>query len=62
MPSGSTFEQMPHPHDPEVTLRALDTQMFFAISFRGRATQEKSNQLIKELRAAAAQEHIALSS
>jgi hypothetical protein len=62
MPSGSTFEQMPHPNDPEVTLRALDTQMCVAISFRGRATQDKSNQLITELRAAAAKENIALSS
>ncbi|CAN1497804.1 SOUL haem-binding protein [Candidatus Nanopelagicaceae bacterium] len=62
MPSGSTYEQMPHPNDPEVTLRALDTQMCVALSFRGRATQEKSNQLIKELRAAAAKENIALSS
>ena len=62
MPAGSTFEQMPHPNDPEVTLRALDSQMCVALSFRGRATQEKSNQLIKELRAAAAKENIALSS
>lgn len=42
MPAGSTYEQMPHPNDPEVTLRALDTQMCVALSFRGRATQEKS--------------------
>ncbi|MCX6436963.1 MAG: heme-binding protein [Actinobacteria bacterium] len=26
MPAGSTFEQMPHPNDSEVTLRALDTR------------------------------------
>ena len=62
MPAGSTYEQMPRPNDPEVTLRALDTQMCVALSFRGRATQDKSNQLIKELRAAAAKENIALSS
>ena len=62
MPAGSTYEQMPHPNDPEVTLRALDSQMCVALSFRGRATQEKSNQLIRELRAAAAKENIALSS
>jgi len=62
MPAGSTFEQMPHPNDPEVTLRALDSQMCVAISFRGKATKEKSAQVTQQLREAAAKENIALSS
>jgi hypothetical protein len=36
--------------------------MCVALSFRGRATHDKSNQLITQLRAAAASENIALSS
>ena len=62
MPSGSTYAQMPHPNDPQVTLRELDTETCVATSFRGRATEAKSNQLIRELREAAAKENIALSS
>lgn len=62
MPSGSTFALMPHPNDPQVILREIDTERCVAISFRGSATEDKSNQLIKELRAAAAQENISLSS
>jgi hypothetical protein len=62
MPSGSTLAHMPHPNDPQVILRELGTERCIAISFRGIATQEKSNRVIKELRAAAAQENIALSS
>ena len=61
MPSGSTFGHLPHPNDPQVILRDLDTETCIATSFRGRATEAKSNQMVRELRAAAAKENIALS-
>jgi hypothetical protein len=62
MPSGSKFGHLPHPNDPQVVLRELDTETCIATSFRGRATTELSEKKIKELRAAAAKENIALSS
>ena len=62
MPSGSTFGHLPHPNDPRVILRELDTQTCVALSFRGKATQELSERKTKELRAAVARENIAISS
>jgi len=62
MPSGSTMGFMPAPNDPEVILREIDTQICIATSFRGKATREKSAQVIEQLRKAAAKENIALSS
>ena len=61
MPSGSTFSHLPHPNDPNVVLRELDTETCIATSFRGKATEELSGRKIGELRAAAARENIALS-
>ena len=62
MPSGSTFGRLPHPNDPQVVLRELDTETCIASSFRGKATEELSEKKVKELRAAAARENIAVSS
>jgi hypothetical protein len=62
MPSGSTFGHLPHPDDPRVVLRELDAETCVALSFRGRATEEKAEQMALQLRAAAAKENIALSS
>jgi hypothetical protein len=62
MPSGSTFGHLPHPDDPRVKLRELDSETCVALSFRGRATEEKSDQMAHQLRAAAKKENIALSS
>jgi hypothetical protein len=61
MPSGSTFGHLPHPKDPQVILRELDTETCIATSFRGKATPEKSAEVTRQLRAAASKEHIALS-
>ena len=61
MPTGSTFGHLPHPNDPRVVLRELETETCIATSFRGKATEELSGRKIKELRAAAARENIALS-
>ena len=61
MPSGSKFGHLPHPNDPQVILRELDAETCIAASFRGRATEEVADKKIKELRAAAAKENIALS-
>jgi hypothetical protein len=61
MPSGSTFGHLPDPNDPNVVLRDLDTENCIAMSFRGRATEEKSEQMAKRLRAAAAKENMSLS-
>jgi hypothetical protein len=61
MPSGSTFGHLPHPDDPRVKLRELDAETCVALSFRGRATEEKSDQMAHQLRAAAMKENIALS-
>ena len=61
MPSGSTFGRLPHPNDPRVVLRDLDAETCIALSFRGKATEELSEKKVKELRAAAARENIAVS-
>jgi hypothetical protein len=61
MPSGSTIGHMPHPNDSQVRLRALDAETCVAKSFRGKATEELSQKMVKELRASAAQVDIALS-
>ena len=61
MPSGSTFGHLPHPNDSQVKLRELDTETCVAKSFRGRASEELSRKMIKELRASASKANIALS-
>ena len=61
MPSGSTFGHLPHPNDPQVNLRELDSEMCVALSFRGNATEELSEKKIRTLRAAAAKVNISLS-
>ena len=61
MPAGSTISHMPHPNDSRVTLRELGTETCVAKSFRGRATEELSRKMVKELRASAAKVNIALS-
>ena len=61
MPSGSTYGQLPHPNNSQVTLRELDTETCVAKSFRGRATDELSQKASEELRASAAKANIALS-
>jgi len=62
MPSGSTFGHLPHPNDPQVVLRELDVETCVALSFRGKATEELSRRKIRELRIAATEMNIALSS
>ena len=61
MPSGSTFGHLPHPNDSQIKLRELDTETCVAKSFRGRATDELSRKMVKELRASASKANIALS-
>ena len=61
MPSGSTFGHLPHPNDSQVKLRELDTETCIAKSFRGRATDELSRKIAKELRASASKVNIVLS-
>jgi hypothetical protein len=61
MPAGSSISHMPHPNDSRVTLRELGTETCVAKSFRGRATEELSRKMVKELRASAAKVNIALS-
>ena len=61
MPSGSTYGQLPHPNNSQVTLRELDTETCVAKSFRGRATDDLSQKVSEELRASAAKANIALS-
>jgi hypothetical protein len=62
MPSGSTLGHMPNPIDPQVVLRDLSEQNCAVLSFRGKATDELSQNKIKELRVAATRENICLSS
>ena len=62
MPSGSTFGHLPHPNDPQVILRELDIETCVALSFRGKATEELTRRKIRELRIAATEMNIALSS
>ena len=61
MPSGSTVGHLPHPNDSQVQLRELDTETCVAKSFRGRATDELSRKMVRELRASASKANIALS-
>ena len=60
MPAGSTHNQLPNPNDSRVTLRDIPAEKCVAISFRGRATEEKSAEIAGKLRIAATQENIAL--
>lgn len=61
MPSGSNFGHLPHPNDSQVILRELGSEVCIALSFRGRADNEISDQKIAVLRSAAAKEDISLS-
>jgi hypothetical protein len=61
MPSGTKFGHLPHPNDPQVILRELDTEICIATSFRGRASAALSEKKVQHLRAAAAKESISLS-
>ena len=61
MPSGSTFGRLPIPNDSQVKLRELDTEICVAKSFRGKATDELSQKIAKELRSKASKANIALS-
>jgi hypothetical protein len=61
MPSGTKFGHLPHPNDPQVILRELDTEICIATSFRGRASAALSEKKIQHLRSAAAKENISLS-
>ena len=61
MPSGSTLGHLPHPSNSQVTLRELDTETCVAKSFRGKATDELSQKITKELRSSASKANIALS-
>jgi hypothetical protein len=61
MPSGSTIGRLPHPYDPQVVLRELEAETCVDTAFRGRASEAKSDEMVRELRAAAAKENIALS-
>jgi len=61
MPSGSTVGHLPHPNDSQITLRELVTQTCVAKPFRGRATNERSRKMVKELRASASHANIPLS-
>jgi hypothetical protein len=60
MPSGSTFGDLPHPNNSQVTLRELDTETCVAKSFRGKATDELSRKITEELRRSASEANIAL--
>jgi hypothetical protein len=61
MPAGSKFGHLPHPNDPQVKLKELDSQTCIALSFRGRATIELTKKKIEQLRSAAKRENITLS-
>ncbi len=61
MPSGSTFGHLPHPNDPQVKLRELESEICVAKSFRGRATDELSRKISEELRRSAAKANLELS-
>jgi hypothetical protein len=61
MPSGSTFGDLPHPNNSQVTLRELDTETCVAKSFRGKATDELSQKIAEALRTSASKANIALS-
>jgi hypothetical protein len=61
MPPRSTFGDLPHPNDSQVTLRELDTETCVAKSFRGKATDALSRKIEEELRTNASKANIALS-
>jgi len=61
MPSGSTRGRLPDPNNSQVKLRELDTETCIAKSFRGRATDELSQEIANALRASASKANIALS-
>jgi len=61
MPSGSSIDHLPHPNDLDVVLRELSAETCIATSFRGKATDEKSQMKVRELRQIAAKEKIELS-
>ena len=61
MPSGSRFEQLPQPNDPQVILRELDIEVCVAKSFSGRATDQLSKKKTNELRLAAGKANLKLS-
>jgi len=61
MPSGSTFGRLPDPSDSQVKLREVDAEICVAKSFRGRANDELSRRVAKELRVSASTVNIALS-
>lgn len=61
MPSGSAFGHLPHPNDSQVKLRELRAETCVARSFRGRATEELSRRMAKELRESASRVNISLS-
>ena len=61
MPSGSTFGRLPDPNNSQVKLRELDTETCVAKSFRGKATDELSRKITRELRAGASKANITLS-
>lgn len=61
MPSGAIIGHLPDPNNSQVKLRELATEICVAKSFRGRATDELSRKITKELRQSAAKANIALS-
>ena len=61
MPSGSKFGHLPHPNDPQVTLRDLEAETCIAASFRGKAKAQRAETEINKLRAAALRENLSLS-
>jgi len=61
MPSGSRIGHLPHPNDPQVILRELDSETCVANSFHGRATAELSKKKTSALRIAAGEANVELS-
>ena len=61
MPSGSNIGHLPDPNDPNVFLRELGAETCIAASFRGKATPERAEKEINNLRAAALRENLSLS-
>jgi hypothetical protein len=61
MPSGSHFGRLPHPNDPQVVLREIDSEICIAMPFRGKADKKLSEKKVSELRAAATKENISMS-
>ena len=61
MPAGRNIGQIPNPNNSQIELRELATEICVAKSFRGRATDELSRKIIKELRTSASKANIALS-